>query len=209
MFIPEKAEYRKSLTASVAIPEGRRSGLVRYESSEIFMNNNARSADDSQQIIAIQGCDTIVLKSGVKYVGKVEEIGLTEVKYRRCTNLTGPVISVLNSDVNVIKYSNGTNDYFTSNDYIPSAVVTNFNNSQPDVRKNQGLGVAGFVTSLTGLFIFSIPLGVLSVIFGAVSLGKIKRERRFKGRGFAIAAIIIGLVDIIAMILLLGSVAAV
>lgn len=207
-----KSEYNRSLTAFLPDAEESRSSLIVIRSVERGKEESSEISKDAFYSAQTQKCDTIVLRSGMKYVGKVEEIGLTEIKYRRCDNIAGPLIAVLKSDVNVIRYSNGANDYFTSNDYIPSVqssqnTFSADNRYSTDNRKSQGLGVAGFVTSLAGLFVFSIPLGILSVVFGAVSLGKIRRNpSRFKGRGFAIAAIIIGLVDIVAMIALLATV---
>ena len=72
--------------------------------------------------------------------------------------------------------------------------------------KVEGLGLAGFVSSLVGLFIASIPLGIIAIVFGNISLSKIKKNpQRYKGKGFAVASIIIGIVDVVAMIVLLGS----
>jgi hypothetical protein len=206
-----KSEYNRSLTAFLPEAEESRSSLVGMKVGN-SIGEKSEISIDAVFSVQPQKCDTIVLRSGIKYVGKVEEIGLSEIKYRRCDNLAGPLIAVLKSNVNVIKYSNGTNDYFTSNDYIPSVQSSDNNFSADnrfavDTRKSHGLAIAGFVTSLAGLFIFSIPLGILSVVFGAVSLGKIRRSpSRFKGKGLAIAAIIIGLVDIVVMIALLATV---
>ncbi|MCX6294568.1 MAG: toxin-antitoxin system YwqK family antitoxin [Bacteroidetes bacterium] len=58
----------------------------------------------------IEGCDNIVLKNGDEIKGKVTEIGLQEIKYKKCDNLDGPSISILKSDVFMIKYANGTKD---------------------------------------------------------------------------------------------------
>ena len=46
----------------------------------------------------------------------------------------------------------------------------------------------------------------MGVIFGAISLGKIKREpARFKGRGLAIASIIIGIIAAVGAIIVLSA----
>ena len=156
-------------------------------------------------------CDTIVLKSGAIIIGRVEEIGQTELKYRKSNNLTGPIISLLKSDVLKILYSNGTSDFFNSFDsfnpsqgYNPNQINSS-DNSLPV--KTEGVGIVGFLSGLVGLFIASIPLGILAVIFGGVSLSKIKNNpRKYKGRGLAIAAIILGIIDVVVMLALLGSV---
>jgi hypothetical protein len=180
----------------------------------LFIEDNKIRNEQNTDIQEVK-CDTIVLKSGSVTIGKVEEIGQIELKYRRCNNLTGPVISLLKSDVSKILYSNGTNELFGPTDmHIPNQTYfTNQNNSPNQIynsapQKTEGLGLAGFISGLVGLFIASIPLGIIAVVFGSISLSKIKRNpQRYKGKGFAIAAIILGLVDVVAMIILLGAMA--
>ena len=61
---------------------------------------------------------------------------------------------------------------------------------------NSGMAVAGMVLSLVGLipcfWVFQVP-GLLGMIFGFVGLGQTKQGGR-KGRGMAIAAVVIGVV---------------
>jgi hypothetical protein len=181
----------------------------------VFSKPDYDSTKNSTDIVASTlqqiKCDTIYLKSGGFAIGKVEEIGQGEIKYRRCNNLTGPVISLLKSNVSRIVYSNGTSDlfgptempapgqYYPANQSIPSQ-------NNPEIPKIEGLGLAGFITGLVGLFVASIPLGVIAVVLGAVSLSRIKKyPQRYKGKGFAIASMILGIVDIVAMVVLLGA----
>ena len=151
-------------------------------------------------------CDTIILKTGSLLTGKVEEIGQSEIKYRKCNNLTGPLISISKSEVSSIQYSNGTRDFFGPSDsYIPNRTIPAYNNNA--VLKTEGLGLAGFISSLVGLFIAGIPLGAIAVVFGGISLSKIKKNpQKYKGKGFAIASLIIGIIDVVAMIILLAVV---
>jgi hypothetical protein len=148
-------------------------------------------------------CDTIILKSGALLIGKVEEIGQSEIKYRKCNNLTGPLISISKSEVSSIHYSNGTRDFFDPSDaYIPNRPIPTYNYNP--VLKIEGLGLAGFISSLVGLFIAGIPLGAVAIVFGGISLSKIKKQpQKFKGKGFAIASIIIGIIAVAGMIILL------
>jgi hypothetical protein len=64
------------------------------------------------------------------------------------------------------------------------------NNAKKMLAGGNGLAVAGFVLALCGLFIAAIPFGILAIIFGVLGL---KSSRK----GLAIAAIIIGAVDLI------------
>ncbi len=75
-------------------------------------------------------------------------------------------------------------------------------------RRTPGLAIAGFICSLVGIFIAGIPLGLLGVIFGAVSIGKINNNpEAWGGRGFAILAIILGLIAIIGALIVISSAA--
>jgi hypothetical protein len=146
------------------------------------------------------GCDTIVLRNGDLMQARVVEIGQHEIRYRKCEDAQGPVFVVNITDVFMIKYPNGTRDYFTSE----RSPAPSMGGTAP--KKTDGMAVAGFVGSLVGLFIAGIPLGIMAIVFGFVSLGKIKRHpERYKGRGFGIASIIIGAVDVIGMLIILGT----
>ncbi len=154
-----------------------------------------------------QACDTIVFKMGNRIIGQVLEIGPSEIKYRDCDNPSGPAIAVLLSDVYVIKHPNGTRDYFHAES--PNVSQQNSYTSGQDYKarlKTEGLGLAGFIAGITGLFIFGFPLGALAIVFGIISLGKIKRHPdRYKGKGLATASLILGLVGVIGLAILLAT----
>ena len=56
--------------------------------------------------------DNIILRNGEEIKAKVQEVGLSEIKYKKLDNLTGPVYTVLKSDVFTINYENGTKEVF-------------------------------------------------------------------------------------------------
>jgi hypothetical protein len=151
-------------------------------------------------------CDTIILKSGKSLVGKVDEIGLTEIKYRNCNNLSGPIISIAKSSASAILFSNGSHEIFTVDD--PALQSNNAsNNGNTDERQVEGFGIAGLAAGVVGLFIAGIPLGVVAIVFGAISLSRIKKyPKKYKGKGLAIASLILGVVDVVAMLILLAVV---
>jgi hypothetical protein len=198
----DKIEYSEGLIASTD------NAIIPLERNNTT-TNSLKKVDTSKQLKNIfftqpAKCDTIVLKSGSLLIGKVEEIGQTEIKYRKCNNLSGPLISILKSDVAVIIYSNGTHEFLTPNNPIVASnnnnITTTDNNTE---KKVEGLGLAGFIAGLGGLFIAGYILGAIAVIFGAISLGRIKKNpNKFKGRGFAIVSFIIGIIDIVALVIL-------
>jgi hypothetical protein len=76
------------------------------------------------------------------------------------------------------------------------AMERHTNTTSPRV---EGLGLAGFIIGLVGWFvpIFGFVMCLLAIIFGAVSIGKINRNpERFKGMGFAITSLVLGVVGV-------------
>lgn len=203
-----RIEYNNSLLASI---DNTFHPISHTHLTSISRNYNKNIIQQYVNSLQEVKCDTIILKSGTTIIGRVEEVGLSELKFRRCNNLTGPIISLLKSDVSRIHYSNGTSELFgptetsiPSQNYNPNQNNLSFSNTSP--AKVEGFGLAGFISGLVGLFIASIPLGIIAVVFGGISLSKIKKNpQRYKGRGFAIASIILGIVDVVAMLILLGS----
>jgi hypothetical protein len=197
----DKIEFSKGLTAST-------------DNNILALRNNADLNEKVQSVYTGQSydllspqvskCDTIILKSGSVIYAKVEEISQTEIKFRKCNNLTGPLNTISKAEVSSIRYINGTRDNFNPvEEPTYQAYVNPQNNIPPQA---EGLSVVGFIASIIGLFIASIPLGLLAIIFGATGLKKIRRNpARYKGRGLAIASIAIGVVDVVVMIILLAT----
>ena len=73
----------------------------------------------------------------------------------------------------------------------------------PALPGNSGMAVAGLVLSLVGVipcfWVFQLP-GLLGIVFGAVGLGQTKDDRQ-RGRGMAIAGIVIGILLVLGCIL--------
>jgi hypothetical protein len=74
-------------------------------------------------------------------------------------------------------------------------------------RPNQvgnGLAVAGLVCGLVGLFFVNYILGPLAIIFGGVGLSRANRGAGHKG--MSLAAIILGIVDIVVWVVLVVAI---
>ena len=60
--------------------------------------------------ISIYAQDVIFKKNGDEIKAKVEEIGSTDIKYKKFENLNGPSYTIAKSEVFIVKYENGTKD---------------------------------------------------------------------------------------------------
>jgi len=58
--------------------------------------------------------DTIVFKTGEEIKAIIQEVGLETVKYKKYTNIDGPVYTVYKSDIFMMKYQSGKKDVFSS-----------------------------------------------------------------------------------------------
>ncbi len=86
-------------------------------------------------------------------------------------------------------------------------IINNYKVLADSAPKMEGLSVAGFISAIVGLLVAGLILGALAIIFGAIGLGKISSNPgKYSGQGFAIAAIIIGIIDIVAVLIFLSTI---
>ncbi|WP_409329591.1 DUF4190 domain-containing protein [Trujillonella humicola] len=72
-------------------------------------------------------------------------------------------------------------------------------------QQGNGLAIAGFVCGLVGLLFFSVILGPLAIVFGGIGLNRAQRGAPHKG--LSIAAIVLGVVDLILFVVLVVAAA--
>ena len=68
--------------------------------------------------------DVIIKKNGDEIQAIVKEITVSEIKYKRFDNPEGPLISIANNDVFMIKYQNGTTEVIKGAKASPETKVT-------------------------------------------------------------------------------------
>ena len=140
-------------------------------------------------------CDVILLKNGEEISAKVLEITPTEVKYKRCDNLEGPTTTINKSTIFSITYANGSKEVMKTE----NTTISN-KNSISNENKKTGFGVASLVLGILGGGVLSI----LAIIFGAIHISKCnKYPESYRGKGMAIAGMILGIFWIAVLILLL------
>lgn len=179
--------------------------IVAQKSENLFDKNNKYAGK----------CDIITLKSGEKIEAIIIDVAGNDVKYKNCSNQNGPTLLVERSNVETITYANESKNAKQEATPAPKKEEADYVKENPKTESNatqnekplkmEWLGFFGFLSSLTGLLVAGIPLGSLGMVFGIISLIKIQKhpEKYKQKRGFAIAALIIGLVAVVGAIIFL------
>jgi len=71
------------------------------------------------------------------------------------------------------------------------------------------IGLSASLLSVVGLFvspIIWIVFSIAGIIFGAIGMARTKKNPELKGRGMAIAGLILGIISLILPFLLLGAI---
>ena len=150
--------------------------------------------------------DLITLKSGEEVKVKVIEINEKEIKYKRCDNLEGPLVTVKKSDVFMIKYANGTKEIIKDEKPNSPTKPSNTNPNQTpkgdQPPKVHPLAIASILCSTIGWLIGVGP--IVGLILGVQSLREINAQPlKYTGKGFAIAGIVLGILYVILAILVI------
>lgn len=165
-------------------------------------------------------CDVITTMDGDEISCLVKEIGVTEIKYKKCGFEDGPTISILRNDVFMIKYRNGEKELIEHEEEKKEsrydALVNSNNNphtNEPSSsgRIAEGFGIASFVLGILGMLtlLYTSVLGsllslALAVIFGLISLGKFSNNpEKYKGKGLPITGFILGAAGLLIFLFLL------
>lgn len=165
-------------------------------------------ANSSNNLFKDEECDVITLKTGEEISCKVSDIGLSEIKYKKCDNLNGPSISIRKEDVFMVKYSNGTKDIISKIEPKKEDQYVRSKKDIPIQKKTNGFAVASYAIVLSGaiitwfaLFYIGIPAGILAIIFGIIGAVQIDRHpEKYKGKSLAILGIILGAILLFATI---------
>ena len=80
----------------------------------------------------------------------------------------------------------------------------NTNDGEPEPKVHWA-ALTGFITSLVGIFVLPILLGILSIIFGGIGLSNIKKNpEKYKGKGFGITALVLGIIEVVIIFLVVA-----
>ncbi len=67
-------------------------------------------------------------------------------------------------------------------------------------KKQNSMGLVSFIFSLVGLIVAAIPCGIVALITGIIGITKFNPSTE-KGKGLAVAGVVVGTIDIVAGII--------
>lgn len=161
-------------------------------------------------------CDMLIFKDGSEIAARIIEMGITEIKYRRCDNPQGPLYTSRRSELFMVKYNNGTKEIIKSEEPQRQSTDEEYRNYKIKKKKrmihpggpfSMALGILSFILLYASLILatistFPLTLFIIGLLAAglAVLLGRnaIRRTNEapevYKAKGFAITGMIIGLV---------------
>ncbi len=153
--------------------------------------------------------DIINLRKGDIVKAKVLEINETQIKYKRCDNLDGPLMVINKNDVYSIKYTNGNTDNFIKTFQVNSNIRTGGSGSS--YNRVNGDKIEHPLVQKTVLWtILILAISLFAIPFALVNASKAKRAilmepNKYTGLEIVRNCQIICWVILIAAVLLYGA----
>ncbi len=147
--------------------------------------------------------DIITLKNGDEIIAKVLEVNQTNIKYKKCNNLDGPLMVESVDNVFMIKYVNGSKDVF--NKTTKPKVDSPKKEIEPSGEKKYNkFSVMSFIFSLFFL-VYGISC-IFSLIFAIKALRQMKKEPgKYKGKTLAMIGLILSIIVLVFILLIVLS----
>ena len=121
--------------------------------------------NERRKIYSEECNDIIVMKNGDEVKAKVIEINETEVKYKLCDNIEGPLVIANKSNVFMIKYSNGSKEILANESAQKKTEKGNQTRKDNGKPKVEGNVITGLVFSILAVLLFfaMIPLFLTAI----------------------------------------------
>lgn len=159
-------------------------------------------------------CSKIILKNGKTIEANINQISKTEVKYRRCGFPSDPEMIESKDDISVVLASDGGALFVNDGKADTRASTPAITQGNLVTEKSaigsaiDGLAAWVFFPTNTLSLILSIICAIFAIVFGLIGLKKILKEpQKYKGKGWAIAGIILG--SLFLLVVLIASMAVV
>ncbi len=121
--------------------------------------------------------DLISFRNGNELKGKVLEINETQIKYKRCDNIDGPMMIVNKNDIAFIKYANGQSETFVKD---PAEVKKNNPNAKLQMHP-LALASVIFTIALGACLLLSIIIpgfGLLALLFSVTAVSMASEAKK-------------------------------
>jgi hypothetical protein len=155
---------------------------------------------ESKKIIQLQEqeCDTLYFKNGTKILCEIRYAGKDEVVYKVCGNPKGYNQHSKTSEIEKISYANGeTKRFYDEYDYVTD---TGYIDDSAEGKKTQQKAILSFILGLLGLVTYGLA-GFAAFFIARSVLKTYDNNPHYKGKGFAIAGYMLGILVIVAYIL--------
>lgn len=152
--------------------------------------------------------DKVILKNGDEIDAKIISVGVGEITYKKCSNIDGPTYTIAKKEVFMVKYKNGEKDVFNT------STLADDSNDRKDksspAESVEPLAIASMSSGILGLLllfwfgVFGVVLALAAIIFGIISLSKLKNNEGAyskSSKSFAWIGLILG---ILSMLLLMA-----
>ncbi len=187
-----RAVFRPTFFEKVALKTAQRKirkALKKHERGNMLGDSTSRP------------CGYVVLYPGERVEAELLEISATEVTYRLCGQPNTVPITRHKREVLAVVASNG--DELFSGLYRMGSSTRQYEEDFGGP-KLDGIAILSLIFSLTP---FSLAGPLLAVILGGISLDRIKkRPDRYRGKGFAVAGIVLGLIGLLIVIAALAAI---
>lgn len=153
---------------------------------------------ESMQEIPKDSCDKIILRGGFVMRVKVIDIGSDQVKYRDCKDSLAVVKQLASRKISTVTYSSGLKILF--DDAVEKDTIDN------KLRKVPDSVLMGDALAFMGLFFAGIPFGIAAIVLGITGITRIQKSpEKHKGTGWAVLAIVLGLIDILGALIVISN----
>ena len=152
---------------------------LEFASTTNYLNAQIAYLPTKKLVLSDTCGDIINLHNGITIVAKVIEITETQIKYKRCNNIDGPLFVANKNDVYSIKYTNGNTDHFIkTSETDNSRSVGNPNGAAKKHEGEKKVHPLAYVTLGCAISIIFISIfGLLAtLIFAAIAKRKIMAE---------------------------------